>query len=179
MGSFLSCCWRFPSNESHDTSVNERTRILNDPVDGRFISDDALAGDTYNSKEPTNYGTISVSKNEVNNAWNRTLDKMMTSVIDVTSANMPPVEPTEYSQRAVMYTNRINQLRQPLCLKFRAQNRSNNILKKVDINTKMNLSEISPDDISLINETACQTFEAVKEGFTVSVTEDIVVVFNP
>lgn len=172
MGILLSCC--LPSNKNLEDS--ERARILQDPSDSRYIGDETIT-ECINTKE-TNYGTINGSKSESNNAWHHILNKMMSNVIDVSSSNMPSVEQSELAQRTFLYANRINQLRQPLLLKFRILNKSTNHLIKKS-NCDLKITSISPEDIGLIQDASLKTLDAVENGFVIKYDDSFVVEFNP
>ncbi|XP_053203088.1 uncharacterized protein LOC128387837 [Panonychus citri] len=196
MGNWSSCC--LPGNKNLDDGDGERTRILNDPTgDGRFVGEETCyTGDgvAINSKQSTDYGTINnggSKNNEQSNAWHRILNKMLANVIDV-SADVPPVEQNEYTERTRLYQNKINQLRQPLYLKYRLSNNKLTILNgsgsgsKRLIDNSSDLRDfptpfktISEEDLTLTNLISDKTLIAVKKGYAVNIEEQLVVQFNP
>ena len=190
MGNWSSCC--LPGDKNSEDGESERTRILNDPTAGEdcCYPNDGVA---INSKESTNYGTINNGGNKSNEqiaAWHRILNKMQANVIDVCNVDVPPVQQNEYAERTRLYQNRINQLRQPLFLKYRLPNKSSSIngpgsgyKRLTDIASSQRDSSyfksISEQDLSLINEISDRTLIAVKKGYIVNIEEDLVVQFNP
>lgn len=182
MGNILSpCC--LPGDKNLDDSVNERTRILSDPAEGRMSNDEGgQSSDFGNGKDVPTYGTMqNGSKNDKSNAWLKTMNKMANNVIDVSIIDMAPMEHNETHERSRVYTNRINQLKNPILLKFRLQSKSNkiNTSKRLDSNEYHKMNGINQEDINLISSTLDESIAAIKKGFVILIQDDLVVQFNP
>jgi hypothetical protein len=180
MGNLSSCCLPGEKNEERDS---ERTRILEDP--NETYTGECMPGSLTGPgvSRHTNYGTEPTSNGvkEETSAWNRTLHKMANNVIDVSTMDVPSLEQSEWMERQRTYTSKINQTKAPLVARNRPPKSSHKRGDSHDAHKKSALSAepISSQDMALINEFSDKSLAAVRKGFVVNVSEDLVVQFDP
>lgn len=178
MGNLKSCCLQIcPPNKENEDPYGERTRMLSDPTDGRLSEDDYQ----INSSNDRLYGTMSDynSKNNQTTKWNRTLQKMTISVIDVSTAYVPAMEQSELLERQKAYTNKIISSKMLFMLKNK-QNRQRRLQRRAHLDAKKQqvTESINVDDILFMNQLTDKIADAVNRGFQIDIKEELVVHFN-
>lgn len=181
MGNLISCCFGVKNEEDER---DERERLLDHAAgDGMVHERTSLNGDlTHSSNFGNGYGTVTAPDGRLeSNAWNRTLNKMANKVIDVSSieANSSGIEPNEFQERQKLYSSKVVNSKIPSILKNERLKTQPKFESERKIFNNLLLEPISTDDLFLINEFAEKTLEAIRTGFVVNVTEDLVVQFNP
>ena len=89
------------------------------------------------------------------------------------------IEPNEFQERQKLYSSKVVNSRIPSILKNERLKTQPKFESERKIFNNLLLEPISPDDLFLINEFTDKTLEAIRTGFVVNVTEDLVVQFNP
>lgn len=181
MGNISSCC--FAGSKHEEDERDERERLLDNAAGDGMVNDRiSINGDlTHSGHYGNGYGTVMTDSRSESNAWNRTLNKMANSVIDVSSieANSNGIEPNEFQERQKLYTSKVVNSKICSILKNeRLKGQPKQEAERRNFNNLL-LEPISTDDLFLINEFTEKTLEAIRTGFVVNVTEDLVVQFNP
>lgn len=182
MGSLFSCC--FASRKDED-AVDERERLLTDPTEvpadrTSLQGDDPAAYQQRFGGDVRDYGTMGNGSKQETSAWNRTLEKMASDVIDVSTieASSNTLEQSEWMERSRMYAHKVATSRVGSILKSTTRGKS---LPKNDIRSAMDQAfvPIPNDDLTLIQELSEAAVLAVRNGFVVRSDEQLIVQFDP
>lgn len=214
MGSLCSSCFK----SSKDEEGEERDRLLQNPAEvpadrtsfngnlapsntslGHMAGGDV--GGAYSGfyQRDQTYGSMTVdtasngNKNE-SSAWNRTLDKMASNVIDVSTIEIPSnvIEQSEWVERQKVYSSKVASSKVPIILKNKrgvkntvvnvaaSSSPSNLTISSETINRLKSAADpIDQDDLALIREFSEKSLQAFKTGFVINIKEDLVVQFDP
>lgn len=176
MGNLKSCCLQFcPPTKDNEDPFDERTP-LRDPNENHLSEDDYHTSNSNERIYQRDYGT----QNNQNNNWNRTLQKMTVSVIDISTTYVPAMEQSELLERQKAYSNKIVSSKMTFLLKNK-QNRAKRLQRKSNLDTKkLQVTEsINVKDILFMNQLADKIADAVNRGFQIDVKEELIVQFNP
>ncbi|KAK8380750.1 hypothetical protein O3P69_007996 [Scylla paramamosain] len=100
------CCSTEQENLSQDGEVNERTRLLNDPVSNTYQV-------TASSNDYGNhYSTSATKKSDDHSVLNQILQHTASSIIDVGALECHTLEQHEYIERVRTYNQRVNAIPQ-------------------------------------------------------------------
>ena len=174
MGNLSSCCF----DQSKDDDINERTRILENPIGDLRENHESFSrvstqsnGSHHHLGGHHGYGTINGSGDS--SALNNALHKMANSVIDVSSIDVPQLEQGEWQERQKNYSQRVQQLKTPNLILRSKQTSNHNSLNKI------NIESIDDEDVKMINYFSDKTVDAIKNGFIIKSNESFVVQFDP
>lgn len=185
MGNLSSCC--LPNDKSEERR-EEGERLLHNPAealgDGTSLNGHVTV--IGNRDQLPSYGaTETKGERQESSAWNRTLHKMATKVIDVSTMEVSAstIEQGDWIERQRLYASRINQTRISAILRKQREQKlmgkGDGLPESKNKNFNVSFEPISAQDIALINEFSDRSLQAIKQGFVVSVNEDLVVQFNP
>lgn len=182
MGNISSCC--MPGDKPGDERSEETEPLCNPTAavyDGGSVNGTLISP----TREYGTSGGMNSSKSEAS-AWNRTLHKMASNVIDVSTMEVPAstIEQSDWIDRQRAYTAKINQSKVTSILKSHTKQPRPGKGTDSPADTRRPAAThvpepISATDLALINEYSDKSLTAVKNGFVVSVNEDLVVQFNP
>lgn len=178
MGNISNCCM---PNDKQEERNDETDRLLHNPADG--VCDGSSINGINAIKEPA-YGTIEANVDgakQESNAWNRTLHDMANKVIDVSTMEVPAstIEQSDWLERQRAYSAKINQTKVSSILKYQRQQRLNRGDSGKSANSTQLPEPISSLDLVLMNDFSEKSLQAIKQGFVVSINEELVVQFNP
>lgn len=184
MGSLCTSC--FGGNKEDDTV--ERERLLQDPTEipadrTSLLGDDPTVLQRGEATGSSSYGTMNGSGTKhtsETSAWNRTLEKMASDVIDVSTIESQnnPIEQSEWMERSRVYASKVANSRVGSILRTVYQPKS---VPKNDFKLALDQAfrPVSDEDISLINEFSAAALNAVRQGFVVRTDEQLIVQFDP
>ena len=179
---------------------DERDRLLHDPTevpaDGNSLAGEDTgvlqrdtrdygslngAGDGVNGLSGRNGGANGGLARQESSAWNKTLEKMASDVIDVSAFDgaSNTISDGEWMERSRVYAHKVASSRVGSILK--ASGRPPPPAKQADLKRAIDAAFRPTDesDLALIHEVSEAAVRAVRDGFVVRSTEPLVVQFDP